>query len=132
MLGVKLRYLEEWNLRRQEVAGRYLAELKSAPILLPNAPDEVSPSWHLFVVRTAQRDNLADHLSRSGIGTMVHYPIPPHLQQAYAHLGFTVGSFPVTEAIHREVLSLPIGPHLSAKQQARVIDAVGTWAPAPL
>jgi len=130
VLGVKLRYLDEWNRRRGEIADRYQTELEAAPVRLPHVLADVLPAWHLFVVRTAYRDNLAEHLSRCGIGTMVHYPIPPHLQQAYAHLGFEEGSFPITEAVHREVLSLPIGPHLSAQQHAQVIDAVGEWAPA--
>ncbi len=63
---------------------------------------------------------------------MVHYPIPPHLQEAYAALGFGRGSFPVTEAIHNEVLSLPIGPHMTSEQQTRVIDAIAAWTPASL
>ena len=80
--------------------------------------------WHLFVIRVAERDKLRARLEAAGIGTMIHYPVPPHLQPACAGLGFPPGSFPITEAIHREVLSLPIGPHLSLESVDTVIEAV--------
>ena len=77
----------------------------------------------------SQRDALQRQLQQAGIGTMIHYPIPPHLQPAYAELGFGVGAFPLTEAMHREVLSLPMGPQLTAAQQDRVLQAVRCAAP---
>ncbi len=80
--------------------------------------------WHLFVVRHPQRDALQQHLQQADIGTMIHYPIPPHLQMAYAELEWAEGCFPVTEAIHREVLSLPMGSHLTLVQQDRVIEVL--------
>ncbi|MCX7112894.1 MAG: DegT/DnrJ/EryC1/StrS family aminotransferase [Proteobacteria bacterium] len=115
LLRVKLRCLDEWNARRQQAAGVYLNQLAGvAELTLPFVPDWSEPVWHLFVVRHPQRDALQQRLQQAGIGTMIHYPIPPHLQRAYAELGFDEGTFPITESIHREVLSLPMGPHLGS------------------
>jgi len=111
-LRVKLRHLDEWNARRQQAANVYISQLTDADLTLPFVPDWAEPVWHLFVVRHPQRDALQKRLQQAGIGTMIHYPIPPQLQPAYAELGFSEGAFPLTEAIHREVLSLPMGPHL--------------------
>ncbi len=124
VLRVKLAYLDEWNRRRQKIAALYLRELKGTGLTLPYVPAWAEPVWHLFVVRTQMRDALQAHLEERGIGTLIHYPIPPHRQQAYAHLGLPEGSLPIAEAIHREVLSLPIGPHLSVENVERVIEAV--------
>ena len=123
-LRVKLPLLDVWNERRAQLAATYLGALQGLPITLPYVPATVEPVWHLFVIRTARRDALQAHLSAQGIGTLIHYPVPPHLQQAYGQLGLAMGTFPVSEAIHREVLSLPIGPHLSHHEQAAVIDSV--------
>jgi dTDP-4-amino-4,6-dideoxygalactose transaminase len=87
-------------------------------------PEWATPVWHLFTVRTADRDALQRRLGERGVGTLIHYPIPPHLQAAYADLGRAEGSFPVAEEIHRQVLSLPIGPQLQPGQQERVIESV--------
>lgn len=128
LLSVKLRYLDEWNSRRTIIAQRYLKGLANVPNLtLPVVPDWAEPCWHVFVVRHPQRDALRTHLSQSGIGTLIHYPVPPHLQKAYQEMGFSAGSFPISEAIHREVLSLPIGPHLSLSDANQVIDAVRSF-----
>jgi dTDP-4-amino-4,6-dideoxygalactose transaminase len=130
-LRVKLEVLDEWNARRREIAALYLEKLEGIGLILPFVPDWAEPVWHLFVVRTPERDRLQKHLETSGIGTLIHYPIPPHRQQAYADLGLTDGSLPISEVIHREVLSLPIGPHLSLEQARRVVAAVQSfsWAP---
>ncbi len=130
-LRVKLGVLEEWNIRRRELAALYLEKLEDTGLVLPFIPDWAESVWHLFVVRTKVRDEFQKHLEARGIGTLIHYPIPPHRQQAYANLGLPEGSLPVSEAIHREVVSLPIGPHLSLEQAERVIEAVQsfTWAP---
>jgi dTDP-4-amino-4,6-dideoxygalactose transaminase len=126
VLRVKLRVLEQWNARRVAAAERYLTELGASDLTLPECPAAAAPVWHLFVVRSPQRDDLVAALTASGIGTLVHYPIAPHLQPAYADLGITAGSLPISERIHAEVFSLPIGPHLSTEQQDAVIDAVQT------
>ncbi len=124
VLEVKLAHVDEWNDRRVAQARRYLAELADLPLQLPWAPSWAGSAWHLFVVCTPLRDALQRHLTVSGIGTLIHYPIPPHRQAAYAHLGFAADAFPLASRIADEVLSLPIGPHLTDDQQSRVIDAV--------
>ena len=123
-LREKLRKLDEWNERRKAVASRYLAALSETNLVLPLVPDWADPVWHLFVVRSLERDQLIAKLADAGIGTNIHYPTPPHRQGAYAELNYALGSFPLSERIHREVLSLPIGPHLNALQVGTVIDAV--------
>ena len=90
---------------------------------MPYVPEWADPVWHLFVVRNSQRDKLQQRLGELGIGTMIHYSTPPHLQGAYAELGFSKGSFPVAEKIHDEVLSLPIGPHLTIDSVNSVVAA---------
>ena len=124
-LRVKLRHLEEWNLRRKKVAAAYREGLESVPeLILPFVPDNLEPAWHLFVVQHPRRDALQEHLTRHGIGTLIHYPVPPHLSEAYAEMGFKVGDFPVTERLARTVLSLPFGPHIPMEQVQAVIKAV--------
>lgn len=123
-LRVKLAHLDAWNQRRAQVAATYIEALADLPLMVPHVSATMDPVWHLFVVRTAQREALQAHLSAQGIGTLIHYPVPPHLQAAYSEMGLGVGAFPVSEAIHREVLSLPMGPHLSADEQTAVIASV--------
>lgn len=122
-LREKLKVLEEWNVRRSNVAKRLLNALPRTELQLPYVPQWAEPVWHLFVVRSAARDALQRELAVLGIGTMIHYPIPPHRQPAYAELGFNEGSFPITEAIHREVLSLPMWPQLNNDQIGHIITA---------
>jgi dTDP-4-amino-4,6-dideoxygalactose transaminase len=124
ILRVKLCYMDTWNARRALVAAAYQAALSECALILPVVPPEMAPAWHLYVVRYPQRDALQSDLQARGIQTLIHYPIPPHRQQAYADLGWQVGSLPVAESMADSVLSLPIGPHLSDAQQERVIDAV--------
>ncbi len=127
LLRVRLKHLDEWNSRRVRIAETYLNELEGARLLLPLVAEGAAPVWHLFVVRSKMRDELQRQLNGLGVNTLVHYPVPPHLQEAYKDLGTPPGSFPLTEAIHSEVLSLPIGPHLSESDQARVVQAVKTF-----
>ncbi|MEN5201194.1 DegT/DnrJ/EryC1/StrS family aminotransferase [Pseudomonas wadenswilerensis] len=126
MLSVKLDHLDEQTSRRRQVAQAYMDGIKNPAIELP-LPDAVAPVtfsehvWHLFVVRCARRDELQAFLAEKGVHTLIHYPIPPHKQDAYPEMnGF---SFPVTETIHQEVLSLPIGPTITAEEVKTVIDA---------
>jgi dTDP-4-amino-4,6-dideoxygalactose transaminase len=128
-LTVKLRHLDEWNTRRRTLARRYQEALANVPDLtLPSAPSDSTPVWHLFVVRHTQRNALQQHLNNAGIGTLIHYPIPPHLAGAYTALGYQPGDFPITEELARTVLSLPMGPHLSETEQDQVIEALQTFA----
>ncbi|NTW98365.1 MAG: DegT/DnrJ/EryC1/StrS family aminotransferase [Geobacteraceae bacterium] len=124
VLRVKLKCLDEWNKRRRDVAVRYEEGLKAAGLRLPDVPEWADPVWHLYVVRTPNRDALQKEFAEAGIGTLIHYPIPPHLQQAYAHFGYGAGSFPLAEKMAAEVLSLPMGPHLSPEQQETVMSNI--------
>lgn len=124
VLRVKLGRLDEWNARRRAIAEVYDAALDGCGAVLPHVPEWAEPVWHLYVVRTPRRDELQRSLAEQGIGTLVHYPTPPHLQGAYRSLGMGPGAFPLSEQIHREVLSLPIGPHLAVEDARFVADAV--------
>jgi len=127
VLRVKLRYLDAWNARRKAIAAQYLQGLTDTRLILPQVPAWADPAWHLFVVRlvhNSQRDVLQQHLTKAGIGTLIHYPIPPHKQQAYASAGFAAEAYPLAARMADEVLSLPIGPHLSAEQAVAVIAAI--------
>ena len=124
-LRVKLRKLDEWNERRRVLAARYDDRLSGVSGLgLPRAPQWAEPVWHLYVVRTNRRAELVKTLDAAGIGSLVHYPIPPHLQQAYADLSLPRGSFPLAETLADTVLSLPIGPHMSVESVDRVAAAL--------
>lgn len=124
VLRVKLARLDAWNARRAAIARRYLAAFAGLPgLTLPAVADGAEPVWHLFTVRHAHRDLLKARLAEAGVQTIVHYPIPPHRQQAYA--GLAVGSaLPIAEDIHRTILSLPIGPHLDEAGTETVVTAV--------
>jgi dTDP-4-amino-4,6-dideoxygalactose transaminase len=113
-LRVKLARLDEWNDLRKQIALTYLQALKGVENLtLPHVPDWADPVWHLFMVRHPQRDLLQKHLTANGVSTIIHYPVPPHLQKAYAELGYARGSFPISERLAHEVLSLPMSAHQS-------------------
>ena len=125
LLRVKLRVLDEWNDRRRAVACRYLSDLADLPDLeLPHVPEGAEPCWHLFVVRHPRRDWLQEQLKHAGIGTLIHYPIPPHLSDAYRDIGIARGTYSITERLAETVLSLPIGPHVSDRQAEAVVSAV--------
>jgi dTDP-4-amino-4,6-dideoxygalactose transaminase len=124
LLRVRLRHLDAWNRRRRDRAALYVSLLSGVPLGLPAVPPDMESAWHLFVVRSAQRDALQRGLEARGVGTLIHYPLPPHLQPAYGNLGLREGAFPVSEALHREVLSLPMGPHLGESQVRYVAGAI--------
>ena len=126
-LRVKLKHLEDWNARRTHLAGLYCEMLKDTDLVLPFVPPHMKAAWHIFVVRTKQRKQLQEYLSANGIGTLIHYPVPPHLQPAYQGLGLPEGSFPISERIHEEVLSLPMGPHLSQAELECVVEAIQSF-----
>jgi len=122
-LRVKLQHLDRWNEARRAVAARYLTGLADTGLVLPVVPDWADPVWHLFVVRSGMRNQLQQRLNQAGVGTLIHYPIPPHLQGAYADLEIGKGAFPVAERIHEEVLSLPMFPNITLEQVNQVIAA---------
>jgi dTDP-4-amino-4,6-dideoxygalactose transaminase len=125
VLLCKLPHLDAWNAQRRELAARYEAGLANiGDIRLPPVPAGSEPVWHLYVLRTARRDELAAHLRSQGIGVGLHYPQPPHLSPAYAELGFGAGAFPLTEALSRELLSLPLFPGMTDEQLDTVVAAV--------
>jgi len=124
-LQVKLTRLEEWNRRRAAIAGLYREELADASgLTLPAVPDWAEPCWHLFVVQHPDRDALQKNLREEGIGTLIHYPVPPHLSQAYRDAAIIQGSLPIAEKLANEVLSLPIGPHLAQSDARFAIRAI--------
>ena len=122
-LREKLKRLDGWNVQRRYIADRYLAGLVGSGLQLPCVPNWAEPVWHLFVVRSAHRDALGVALAERGVATMIHYPVAPHRQPAYTELLLGDGSLPVAEAIHREVLSLPIWPQMTVEQVNEVIAA---------
>lgn len=124
VLSVKLRHLDAWNERRRRIADVYRTQLANLDLELPFVPEWAEPSWHLAVVQTDQRARLQEGLQAAGVQTLVHYPIPPHLQGAYGALGSPEGSFPIAERLAARVLSLPIGPHLGEDQAHEVVRAV--------
>ncbi len=127
VLCVKLKYLDAWNARRAALAEQYLQGLQCTDLVLPFVPEWAKPAWHLFVVRSKQRNVLQKHLEQIGVGSLIHYPIPPHLQQAYADAGYSQGAFPLAEAMADEVLSLPMGPHLSEIEHYEVTSQLKNY-----
>lgn len=130
ILRVKLRHLASWTERRRALAALYLRELEGADLVLPREQPYARAVYHLFVVRHPRRDALAGALERAGIGTLVHYPMPLHLQPAFAFLGGRQGDFPVAEAAADQVLSLPLYPEMSDAQAREVARAVRESVPA--
>ncbi len=124
VLRTKLAHLDEWNSRRCALAAFYSEALQDADLVLPWTAQWADAVYHVYVVRSRRRDALQEHLKMRGIGTVIHYPIPPHLQTAYSEMELGEGSLPITELIHRQVLSLPMGPHLSMEQAQTVVESV--------
>lgn len=122
LLGVKLPYLDQETARRKEIAAKYNIGLANLPLLLPEVMSDADPVWHVYVVRAKNRAAFQAQLSAKNIATMIHYPIPPHQQPAYAE--FNHRSFPIAEAIHQQVISLPLGPTMSDEDVANVIESV--------
>ena len=124
-LREKLKVLDQQNDQRRTVAAQYLQALARVDgIVLPGVPAWAEPVWHLFVIRHPQRDRLMKLLAEKGIGSLIHYPYPPHFQPAYADMGLQQGALPISELIHREVVSLPMWPGMSRAQVETVADAV--------
>jgi dTDP-4-amino-4,6-dideoxygalactose transaminase len=129
ILQIKLRHLPEWNQKRRKIAARYNELLLgvSTSLVLPFEPSWSHGVYHLYAVRTAERDELQQHFTKSGIGTGVHYPVPVHLQKPYRTIGFKEGDFPVAEKVAAQVLSLPMYPGLSLAQQNRVVEEIARF-----
>ena len=128
-LRVKLKHLDEWNKRRENIADIYLEALANLPDLtLPHVPEWASPVWHIFPILYTKRDDLQKYLRIKGVDTLIHYPVPPHLSGAYAGLGMHQGAFPIAEAIASTELSLPMGPHLSVDDAKYIVDLIRDFA----
>jgi len=124
ILRVKLRHLEQWNEQRRSHAGAYLKGLSSTDLIPVTVHENAETVWHLFVIRTLERQAFQKRLADQGINTGIHYPLPLHLQPAYAHLGLSEGSFPIAERITREIVSLPMYPELSVTELDYVLENV--------
>jgi len=129
-LRVNLKYLDEWNQRRDQIAKHYLDKLRLIPGLgLPHVPSGVVPVWHVFIVAHPERDRLQEYLKEGGVGTLIHYPVPPHLSEAYQELGYRTGDFPITEEMANTFLSIPMGPYLSMDDADYVIEKIKKFCP---
>lgn len=124
-LRVKLRHLDEWNMRRKKIASIYLDSLSQlTDVILPSVLDSTEPIWHIFPIRHSKRDDLQKYLKNKGVNTLIHYPVPPHLSGAYADLNIPNGSFPIAERIASSELSLPIGPHLALDEVEYITNTI--------
>ncbi len=126
VLDVKLKYIDAENDRRKEIAARYIDEIENPNIVLPENPSDTAEHvWHIFIIRTENREKLQNYLTENGVQTLIHYPIPPHKQEAYKE--WNDWSFPITEMIHNEVLSLPISPVMSDEEIVKVIKVINQF-----
>lgn len=123
-LRVKLKHLDSWNDRRKKIAEQYKNSLTNIALDLPHVPEWADPVWHLFVVQHEQRDYFASRLRDAGVGSLIHYPIPPHRQSAYEELGYYSDAFPIANLLAQTVISLPIGPHLNQESVGYVINTI--------
>lgn len=127
-LTVKLKRLHEWTKQRQEIADMYDERLKEiGDLILPQLHSDATHVYHLYVVRTERRDELQEYLMEKGVGTLIHYPIPPHLQEAYSSLGYNKGDFPIAEEIANTCLSLPLWPGMSSEQIDVVVSSIKSF-----
>lgn len=127
LLRVKLKHLDEFNAERCAIAERYLSEIKNPLIRMPKIRPGADSTWHQFVIHCDRRDELKEYLEKRDIGTLIHYPIPPHLSEAYEYLGKKRGDYPITEKYADEVLSLPMYNGMTAEEIQTVIDAVNQF-----
>lgn len=126
ILGAQLPFVSGWNERRREIAARYTNGLAGVCVVPKEAP-QTQHVYHLYVIQTGNRDALQKYLTEKGIGTLIHYPVPAHLQKAYQYRGYKAGELPVTETLANRILSLPMFPQLTDEQIDRVIDAIGEF-----
>ena len=127
LLRVRLKYLDELTEEREKICGRYLKELHNDKIKLPEIRDGATTVWHQFVIQCDEREKLIEYLSEKGIGTIIHYPIPPHMSEAYAYLGFKKGDFPITEKYADTVLSIPLYNGMTKEEQDYIIDMINSF-----
>ena len=127
LLRIRLSHIEELAEEKQRICNRYCRELKHPDILLPRTREGSTHIWHQFVIRTERRQELIDYLNKKGVGTIIHYPIPPHLSEAYRYLGIVRGSLPVTENYAESVLSIPLYNGMTGEEQDYVIETINAF-----
>ena len=127
LLRVRLKHVDEMEAERVKIAARYSAEIKNPKIKLPQVRENCTAVWHQFVIRCEERERLIEYLDANGIGTIIHYPIPPHLSEAYGYLGYKEGSFPITESCAKTVLSIPMYNGMTEEEQTQVIKAINAF-----
>lgn len=127
LLRVRLKHIDEMLEEREQIAMRYTQEINNSKIILPTVMENADTVWHQYVIRTKDRDALLQYLKEHGIGTIIHYPIPPHLSEAYRYLGYKKGDFPITEEYADTILSLPMYNGLSYEEQSKVIEVLNTF-----
>lgn len=126
-LNIKLKHLNKWNNDRRRIAQIYIENIKNKKIVLPYEADYSKHIWHVFAIRTKERDELQKYLNYNGIGTNIHYPVPIHLQEAYKDFGYKTGSFPIAEQISKEVLSLPMWYGMEDDQIGYILEKINSW-----
>lgn len=127
LLQVKLRHLKELQDERASICDKYLKAIHNTHLILPRVRESSTTVWHQFVIRSNKRSELIDYLDKNGIGTIVHYPIPPHLSEAYAYLGYRKGSYPITETYANEVLSIPLYNGMTEEEIDKVVKCLNQW-----
>lgn len=127
LLRVRLSHMHELTEERKKIANRYLKEISNPHLVLPKLREGSTCVWHQFVIRCNERDRLIEYLNEKGIGTIIHYPIPPHLAEAYQYLGHKEGNFPITENYAKTVLSIPMYNGMTDEEQTYVIDALNNF-----
>lgn len=127
LLRVKLKHIDELEAEKRALCEKYLAEIKNKKIDLPRTKEGATHIWHQFVIRCRQRDNLIRHLNDKGISSIIHYPIPPHLSEAYRYLGYQAGAFPITERYAKEILSIPLYNGMTLEEQDYIINAINDF-----
>ena len=126
-MRVRLKYLDDLAEEKRLICERYLNELKNDKIILPQIREGATHIWHQFVIKSDYRDELIEYLDKKKVGTIIHYPIPPHLSEAYKYLGIKEGSLPITENYAKIVLSIPLYNGMTGEEQKYVIDAINAF-----
>lgn len=127
LLRIRLKHLDELTEEKRAIANRYMMEIHNPQIALPGVPERLTCVWHQYVIRCKERDRLIAYLNEKEIGTIIHYPIPPHLSEAYKYLGYKEGDFPVTENLAKTVLSLPMYNGMTKEEQDYVIAVINEF-----
>ena len=127
LLRIRLKHLDETAEEKRKISGRYLSEINNEKIMLPGIRTGATHIWHQFVIRCEKRDELMNYLEENQIGTIIHYPIPPHLSEAYRYLNIREGALPVTEKYAKTVLSIPLYNGMTEEEQGYVIERINAF-----